>query len=256
MKKKKQTKFKSVDELVKKTMPKSVQDKYFSTYVFNHIFVQGDWHGKWNMVLEEIEKLPNDSLLICVGDVGLGFRGLTLNRLCVGLEPILAKKAITLFLLRGNHDNPAIWKEETHSDYIKLIEDFSEIRINNKNFYFIGGATSIDRSYRTKNVDYWVDEVIPYNDYVKPINKIDVLITHSAPLFCWPVGFNDYCRYWFKEEPILEQELTKERQFLNKVFDDIKPELHVYGHFHSSVNEIMDKCKHILLNELEIKEIT
>lgn len=219
--------------------------------ICNHIFVQGDWHGHrgWG------SNIPDNSILICVGDIALGFPNLTLEKLVNFFTPILKHKKSKLLLVRGNHDSPAIWREKLNSDDIILVQDFSEITINGKNFYFVGGGISLDRTSRLIGHDYWTDEEIQYSNYIKPTNKVDVLITHSAPAICYPRGFNSFCHAWFRHDSRLESELTKEREFLNKVLEDVKPKLHFYGHYHRSVTEQIGDCKHVLLDELELQEI-
>jgi predicted phosphodiesterase len=223
--------------------------------VNHNIFVIGDVHGHWERFADIVESLPDDSHIIQLGDMGLGFVGFTFGRLEQTFEHILSRDNKILYLIHGNHDDYEAWDYKSKNPNIKLIKDFTELTIEGLNFYFIGGAVSIDRHLRTENIDYWLNEEIDFTKYIAPKNKIDVLITHSAPFHCYPAGFNDFCRHFFRFDRKLEPEMLKERQFLGEILKEINPRLHFYGHFHRSVNEKIGNCTHILLNELEIKQI-
>lgn len=86
------------------------------------------------------------------------------------------------------------------------------------------------------------------------------MITHSAPAFCHPVGWNPIVYDFADEDPGLHKDLQTERNLLNKKMFEIITEKNViqkwyYGHFHQS-----HKTKHlgtefILLGINEFQEI-
>lgn len=232
-------------------------------------FVVGDLHARWSSFVNKLELIPEGSNVICVGDIGLGFprqrkysgmgdtnfKYYTFGAFVNHVEYILQRNDIQLVCLAGNHDDKSIFKRENHPN-ITLVANFAELYINGKNFFFIGGAVSLDRSDRKLNIDYWQDEAIAYDEYKKPENQIDVVISHSAPTSCNPVGHNDFCKYWFERDLTLKEESLKERNFLEKVvFEDCKPKKLYYGHFHRSSTELINGCECHCLNELEFKEI-
>jgi hypothetical protein len=59
---------------------------------------------------------------------------------------------------------------------------------------------------------------------------------------------------WAREDAYLLEDLTEERAVMDEIFKICDPSLHLYGHFHSSWTEVVNKCKHKLLNINEIWE--
>ena len=60
--------------------------------------------------------------------------------------------------------------------------------IEGKTFFTFGGAFSIDRLYRKKNISYWEEEIPSSEEYNEAIQhleacnyKVDVILTHTAP---------------------------------------------------------------------------
>ena len=123
---------------------------------------------------------------------------------------------------------------------------------NGKKIQFIGGAVSIDRSHRTEGVSYWANEGLVFDE--SKCEKVDILVTHTAPSWCFPQKFNDMVLYWTAQDKTLMVELLEERKLMDNIFNICQPSLHLYGHFHSSCTEEIDGCKHKLLNIDEIWE--
>jgi hypothetical protein len=89
-------------------------------------------------------------------------------------------------------------------------------------------------------------ELVPTN------KKIDILVTHTAPTFCYPTGFNNLVYSFAANDPTLLDDLTKERKLLTELFDYLKETdnnitHHYYGHFHSDKVESINDTKHVLI---------
>lgn len=176
------------------------------------IAVFGDVHGgevgdakKLNS--KEVWKLCNNSFpdfaIIC-GDFGYIFAPES-NPIAVKKEQHalrwLELKPFTVCFLRGNHDNPDRLNklptvEMFGADVGKVNENVYHLRdgrvytIDNKKFFVMGGASSIDRAYRTEGINWWSNEVPSYQDTIladtnlKAHNyKVDYILTHTCPTY-------------------------------------------------------------------------
>jgi len=216
----------------------------------------GDHHGDWRQLFYIIDKNKLENCyIISVGDSGIGFKPQKeqINDIH-DLNNKFKKYGIIFMSIRGNHDDPSYYNG---ADRIKLsnfetIEDYTVMEHNGKLIQFIGGATSIDRSMRKEGVSYWSKEGL-YFDGDK-LQKVDTLITHTAPIWCFPQRFNQMVYDWAKDDGYLLEELTLEREVMGEIFKVCQPSLHLYGHFHDSWNEEINGCEHKLLNINELYE--
>ena len=218
------------------------------------VFYIGDHHGDWDRLFWFVDRLKLENCyLISVGDSGIGFKPKKEQISNIKLVNKEFKKLNIVFMsIRGNHDDPSYYNG---SDKIKLsnfetIEDYTVMEHNDKLIQFIGGATSIDRSMRKEGVSYWSGEGLNFSG--DKLQKVDTLITHTAPTWCFPQRFNQMVYDWAKDDGYLLEELILEREVMGEIFKVCQPSLHLYGHFHDSWNEEISGCKHRLLNINEI----
>ncbi len=205
----------------------------------NSIYFIGDIHGEFvplTYALTKRYKLHDCSVIVC-GDIGMGFYklGYYIDTFKTMNKKLLACN-IQLYMLRGNHDNPDYFnytpQELVNFSNIHLVQDYTVLHINNHNILCVGGAASIDKKFRTKDVDWWeFENVLPYEkiDYT----DIDIVCTHCAPMFCNP----SYKRIsWMDDE--LDAKSRADRNQLAKMYFDLIElnELHYwfYGHYHDS----------------------
>jgi len=218
------------------------------------IFYVGDHHGDWSQLFWFINRLKiKNCYLISVGDSGIGFKPQKEQLSDIKLLNKKFKKLDIVFMsIRGNHDNPSYYNGDGRIELsnFELIEDYTVIEHNGKLIQFIGGATSIDRSMRKEGISYWSGEGLNFNK--DKLQKVDTLITHTAPSWCFPQRFNKMVYDWAQDDEYLLEELTLEREVMGEIFKVCQPSLHLYGHFHSSWNEEVNGCKHRLLNINEI----
>lgn len=205
------------------------------------VYYLGDTHGIGATMKRLAYEQLNNCIIIHVGDVGIGFgknEETHLHDIDV-LEDFLAEANITLICNRGNHDNPKYWKTDINNlKYLVFAKDYEVINIGGSNHLFIGGAISIDRTVRTVNIDYWLDDIFILDE--DKLNKIDVniqtVVTHTSPSFVYPIGcnvpiVNDYASY----DKTLKRDLIKERSDMDKVFDIVVIKgvnEWYYGHYH------------------------
>jgi len=217
----------------------------------------GDHHGNWSELffLAENKNLENCHI-ISVGDLGIGFKYKKEYEynLAKKLDEYFKERNITFYGIRGNHDNPYFFKGKNRicCDNFELIEDYTVVEYNGKKIQFIGGAISIDRLARREGISYWSGEHVNFNK--DKCEKVDILVTHTAPSWCFPQQFNELVYGWAREDKQLLEELTNERGIMNEMFELCAPTFHLYGHFHSSWTENINNCTHRLLNINEIWE--
>ena len=219
------------------------------------ILFLGDNHGSWNELSFQIKKNNiSNTHIISVGDMGIGFHPDRDMNTCELLNKQFMERNINFYGIRGNHDNPShfIGDDRICLDNFELIQDYSVYEYNSKLIQFVGGSVSIDRTGRSVDISYWEDEGVIFNR--EACQKVDVLITHTAPSWCFPQEFNEMVYGWAREDAYLLEDLTDERAVIDEIFKICDPSLHLYGHFHSSWTETVNKCKHKLLNINEIWE--
>lgn len=251
-------------------IPESIQD----------IYAVGDVHSAWNIVIYHIKqyKIQNSVFIYC-GDVGIGFNSLEyyMNTIIPELHKTLKKFNDIFLWVRGNHENPKYYNEQLiNTEYVKTIPDYSIIKGLGHNILCVGGAISIDRTsriaYDNKEIvrylqhhncnyreaeqkarkTYWEDEAIVYQPKIE--EPIDIICSHSAPSFCYPYDKGPIVQDFAEYDPKLIEDITKERQILDKVYEDYKDTLThwYYGHFHQSNMETINGVMFKLLNIGEI----
>jgi hypothetical protein len=154
--------------------------------------------------------------------------------------------------IRGNLDDPMYFCGENRVslNHFELIEDYTIIEYNGKKIQFIGGAVSLDRTARKEGASYWKGEVLNFEK--DKCEEVDILVTHTAPSWCFPQQFNEMVYGWAREDAYLLEDLTDERAIMDEICKLCKPKLHLYGHFHSSWTEDINGCKHKLLDINEV----
>jgi hypothetical protein len=218
------------------------------------ILFLGDHHGAWSQLIDIIEtKKISDCYLISVGDSGIGFTSWENQvRINEQLNQEFKNNNIVFMSIRGNHDDPDYFKgsDRVSLSNFELIEDYTVAEYGGKKIQFIGGATSIDRTGRKEGTSYWNREVVNFER--DKCEEVDILITHTAPSWCFPQQFNEMVYGWAREDAYLLEDLTDERAIMDEICKLCKPKLHLYGHFHSAWTEEINGCKHKLLDINEI----
>ena len=196
----------------------------------------------------------SDSVFIIAGDCGIGFnKPKYYEDLFEKFNKILSYNNTYIIFVRGNHDDPAYFDgERINLSNIKAVPDYSVINANGKNILCVGGAISLDRTWRIKQEErinrfsltkkktiYWKDEAPVYNqDALNEIinsTKIDCVVSHSAPSFVNPESHNGI-EEWSEGDSTLVSDIKEERRVLDKVFEtlrdsDMRPKYWAYGHF-------------------------
>jgi predicted phosphodiesterase len=195
----------------------------------------GDVHGKYaryHKIIRQTEYVPYS---IQIGD--FGFKYDTLKN----VDP---KNHV---FIGGNHDN-----YEVVNDVPNYLGDYGYmVNFNGINFFFFRGAYSIDRQYRTIGVDWWQQEQLKIEDFIKARElyrgvKPDIVLTHDCPQSLYP--------YLLPPGAKIYENITS--WALEELFNIHQPKIWRFGHFHKSWNMTINGTNFRCLNELETEVLT
>ncbi len=157
------------------------------------VLILGDIHGQWLCADQTIDKAMshegNFDAIFCVGDVG--------HYWTTKKEDIWTTKYdIPIYWLDGNHEcypNMDLWKENKYGR--TYIPRGSAHEIADLKILTCGGASSVDKAWRTQGVDWWPEEDITYRDIERGLSHegpFDILLSHERPEnYGWPFDFKD-----------------------------------------------------------------
>ena len=250
------------------------------------IIVSGDIHGDFNLLVNTVcvQYQIRDAVVIVAGDCGFGFeqKGYYDNIVRKNAKRMNECNNWIVFV-RGNHDNPAYFdgKAFVHKRFL-AVSDYAVLNACDHTILCVGGAISIDRSYRrdaweqyvrrqrgsidnspfAKNY-YWEGEAPAYNpialENISAKHSIDTVITHTAPSFCELLSKGGLGAYALQDVTLLD-DVAKERATIDEIYNALKRHNHpmahwVYGHFHQSWNSNIDGVLFKMLDIMELYEI-
>lgn len=244
--------------------------------------VFGDTHGNHNIIKKTIKNVDAENIdIFHVGDFGVGFISESQDRKNLeDLNNALKERNCTMYVARGNHDNPYYFDGSWEWSNLKLVPDYTVIETNGDRVLMVGGAVSIDRKPRLKeammyarqNVDkdfYWHDEVFVLDEEkLRGIKGVRYVITHSAPYFVEPINNTKNLPYShgglvehfvIEGDTKLKDDLNKERQDIAKMYEILKENNYIqkwmYGHFHRHNAMYYEDTDFVCLNVNEFLEI-
>jgi hypothetical protein len=190
----------------------------------------GDAHGKYDRYVKIARKRD---FTIQLGD--LGFRYACLNN----LDPECHK------VLGGNHDNYSAIVEYPH-----YLGDYGNGSLGGVDFFFYRGAYSIDRQYRTIGIDWWPEEQLRIEDFMRARElyretKPDVVLTHDCPETISPMLL----------PPGSQMYQNTTGWALQEFLSIHSPRLWIFGHYHQSTSIQSGDTKFVCLDELETLDL-
>lgn len=206
------------------------------------LLLAGDWHGDAEWARYVIAQAPvghdGSRLIIQLGDFGVwpGRTGARyLDRVAAALE---ASNARCLFLDGNHEDFTQLAAFPTRPDGLREIRprlfhlpratrwNWRELR-----FLALGGATSLDRPWRTSGVDWWPAEGLTDADHDRAVRGgvCDVMLTHDAPSGIDVPGIPAPSTW----DPDEVERADQHRVRLREVVDAVRPTWLFHGHFHS-----------------------
>lgn len=223
----------------------------------------GDIHGNFRVINQY--EFPKGTNIIQVGDFGLGFDKKDEQTMDYWNKSWEAR-GYHIYAIRGNHDDPKWWdgRHDGRWSNIHLVQDYAVLHLEGKNILCVGGAVSVDRIRRFEGRDYWKDEVfiMDVDKLASALEgtKIDIVVTHTAPQFCYPPTKGPLVSHFSERDVNLMSDLKYERALVDTMFHymvqrDNKPGKWVYGHFHDDNVEYIEDVKFVLLGIGEITNL-
>ncbi len=210
-----------------------------------NLFIVGDIHGEFTKLVHDItfiHKLKN-SVIIVAGDSGFWYhKPGYYERIWYRLKKRLDAANNMLLCVRGNHDNPWYYDPANWSGYDrwKTVQDHEILDILGKKILCIGGATSVDQEHRhqwnnkeeRRGSDrriWWKHERPNKIQESHLPNKVDIIISHEAPIQIGPVIYRS-------EDMDLDiyRNICEDRDYLGMVLQELKPKHWYFGHYHNS----------------------
>lgn len=209
------------------------------------IAVAGDWHGNAGWAEQVIDyAAENDATFIVhVGDFGYWVNSKNTRSFLGRVNARLSATNLALGFLDGNHeDHSRLAEWNVVGGELVQVPDYPHIgyfprgyrwEACGKTFMAVGGAHSIDRQWRTPNVDWWPEEYInaEQEEYASREGNVDVIFSHDCPDGVDIPGIEPpgLSRVW----PVGDQFTSHEhRKVLGRIVDATKPKVLIHGHYH------------------------
>ena len=199
------------------------------------IYVTGDVHGEIDFA--KLYKLKNfgvtyQDTLIILGDAGICWSPDYTKDILEKYRSL----GITVIFIDGNHENfdmlEALPQVEFHNALMHQVDDhiFHVLRgeimeIEGFSMLCIGGAHSIDKSFREPHISWWPQEDINGHDIDNAKwnlqrfnNKVDLVLSHCVDSFTVKNAFH------FKKD--------KNTDALNFVDEEVAYKYWLFGHYH------------------------
>lgn len=195
----------------------------------DQITILADVHGKYRRMHEIIREKDRHEYIVQLGDLGFSYDTLD------NVDPNKFK------IVGGNHDN---MDKIIHIPH--YLGDYGYTELNGISFFFYRGAYSIDRQYRTVGIDWWENEQVSIDQFMKARElyrevKPRLVITHDCPQNIAAQMLNPGDRVYENMTGWALQELLNIHE----------PEYWFFGHWHDSRNIKYGNTNFMCLDELE-----
>jgi hypothetical protein len=190
----------------------------------------GDVHQKYKRYHEIIRETDRHEYTIQIGDFGIS-KYETLDN----IDPNKHK------IIMGNHDNYNLAPNYPH-----FYGDYGHTSLNGVNLFYYRGAYSIDKQHRTIGIDWWPEEQVSVEQFMKARAlyrsiKPDIMLTHDCPETISPYLLNPGAQIYQNQTGY----------FLQELFNIHQPKRWYFGHYHKSWQMTINGTDFRCLNELE-----
>ena len=208
------------------------------------MLIVGDVHGKINQFLDIVADYRSKSseLIIQLGDLGFQKQWDEVKKWC------RANNETNLRIIPGNHDD--------YDRYFQVVVNYTWARVApllvddiwvESEYFGVQGANSIDKHLRTEGKDWFCNEEMSYTQLGKAVD----LYIESKPR----IMFSHTCPSSVKKQLFNYDESSRTEQSLQVMFELHQPEIHFFGHFHRSVDKVINGTRFICLAELQTYEL-
>ena len=194
----------------------------------------GDVHGKYEHYHKIVRQTERHPYTLQIGD--FGFKYDTLKNV----------DSTRHLILPGNHDH-----YDTCYNHPHFLGDYGYTSLNRIDFFYYRGAYSIDRQYRTIGIDWWENEQVNIDQFMKARElyrdiKPEIMITHDCP--------QDIALQMLEPGQRVYENITS--WALQELYNIHQPKLWFFGHWHRSVKIQHGNTQFVCLNELETYTLT
>lgn len=206
------------------------------------IIFAGDWHGNFGQARAVVLRAQRLGVtkIVHVGD----FDGPpTSHAYLDSLDRLCARCGVTIFFVDGNHEDfPYLDSLPLNADGTKSVRENIiylprglRWQWEGVSFLAMGGAYSVDRPWRTKDVTYFDAEELSDTDVNVSTDPVDILVSHDCPagapntITDTPILQAAGIRM-FGEDQIARANLHRGQ--LARVSDAVDPRVIVHGHYH------------------------
>jgi len=209
------------------------------------VWVAGDWHGNaaWVGSLFPAMRRHDAQMatVLQLGDYGFDHH----ERDTTHAVDYWARRAgiQNVLVTLGNHEDwgtvsraHAVSPGEAIrvSEVVWLLPRPFRLTIMGRSVLSLGGASSVDRSWRTEGRDYWPDELITEQMERDAIDggAVDILLTHEAPLngTAEAAAVLATNPHGFPDDALAVSAAQRER--IERVRRGTQPKIHFHGHIH------------------------
>jgi hypothetical protein len=194
----------------------------------------GDVHGKYERYHRIIREKDSHPFTVQLGDFGFDY---------TTLKNVDPKHHV---FIGGNHEN-----YDKVTDVPNYLGDYGHmVDFNGIDFFYYRGAWSIDQQYRTIGIDWWEQEQVKIEGFMKAREiyrqiKPDIVLTHDCPESIAP--------YLLPPNSRIFQQTTG--WALQELFNIHQPKYWYFGHWHKGWSQTINGTRFKCLNELEIDTI-
>lgn len=206
----------------------------------------GCWHARREFVEDAMRHAKEHGADVIVHTGDLLYTYPSANKMLMEMERVAEDLDMFVVSVRGNHDDPALFKKAATSTRRRnkngVVSDgfarFSSRILHAPNglhwnwqgveFVALGGAFSVDRAARVRDVSYWEGEVATPREIgaVKRGGRATVVVTHDIPAGTH-LPFGPTRPDWWD---IASAE--KHRRGLRGAIDVVRPDWVIGGHMH------------------------
>lgn len=205
-------------------------------------FVIGDQHGRdreYHNIVKNLREKHPDCITILNGDTGVGFIQNGIPR----EFPVIDDRCL---INCGNHDDRVF-----ASKYPQFITTWKMLDCG---IFVIPGAEtpSFDKAYRTEGIDWFAHEQLTTKECQECLDVIQelkpkIIVSHDAPTV--------FAKILLEKQGLKTFPLSRTRQLLDAIWEVYKPELHIVGHYHYSLEMDIEDTHFVCREELGVYEV-
>lgn len=219
------------------------------------LYFCGDVHGDFE-ALRLWSDVVEGSDIIQVGDFGVGFRDWQSDESILRrLGSAVSARNNRIFAIRGNHDRRD-WFDGRQYDGLSLVKDGTVLSLHDETIFCWGGAHSVDRTSRTRDIDWWRDEIFDWNGEL-PDEPISILITHAGGPWTGLTPKAPFLNGWHARDKNLHKDLQSEIQQHHQLGEALLKANHPLkawycGHYHLPLHGQIGnaRCRTLDINEI------